>query len=450
MGLFTTPEQYQQAQRQQVQAQLAQEASMDPYQRVNYLAGMSGYGLGKLAGGVLGTQDPMLKLQSFRQQVLQGVDQTDPKSIMEAAQKLSQFDPTGASQLAQLARDAAAKGAETTLKLAQAKRAENFQTAQADAEKKRNIVATVEDRLAKGETVDPVEINKAKLAFGDISRPKTFQQTDGSIVTVPPTVDASMFPNIGKFMTGAGGAAGGGKAGVITTPASEKAAAQAEQAQEDTVSSLKNGLVNIDKARNLSKSWTTNPWISSTTENLPTDAMALKDTVTALNSQKTIDLINRMKQQSKTGATGFGSITEKELDLLQSDIVKLNYRSPTFKADLKRVEDKWKEIINKIETDKAKKAAKETTPSGSGTTDLERASANVGGLQREISRLPANDPRRDVLQQELTKSQERVKYENRIKIAGERNKGMSRAEIISNLQKNKDASGNPALPSDYR
>jgi hypothetical protein len=449
MGLFTTPEQYQQAQSQAALNRGVQLAQLDPLQRASAQLYQGGYLAGGAIGSALGAQDPMLKLQSMRQQAVQGMDPTDPKSILEAAQKLSQFDPTGASQLAQLARDAAAKGAETTLKLAQAKRAENFQAAQADAEKKRNIVATVEDRLSKGETVDPVEINKAKLAFGDISRPKTFQQADGTIVTVPPTVDSSMFPNIGKFMTGAGSAAGG-KAGVITTPASEKAAAQAEQAQEDTVSSLKNGLVNIDKARNLSKSWTTNPWISSTTENLPTDAMALKDTVTALNSQKTIDLINRMKQQSKTGATGFGSITEKELDLLQSDIVKLNYRSPTFKADLKRVEDKWKEIINKIETDKAQKAAKETTPSGSGTTDLERASANVGGLQREISRLPANDPRRDVLQQELTKSQERVKYENRIKIAGERNKGMSRAEIISNLQKNKDASGNPALPSDYR
>lgn len=104
MGLFTTPEQYQQAQRQQVQAQLAQEASMDPYQRVNYLAGMSGYGLGKLAGGVLGTQDPMLKLQTMRQQVLQGLDPNDVTSITKAAQALAQAgDQQGAMQLAQRA-----------------------------------------------------------------------------------------------------------------------------------------------------------------------------------------------------------------------------------------------------------------------------------------------------------------------------------------------------------
>jgi hypothetical protein len=103
-GLFATPEQYQQAQRAQVQAQLAREAEMDPYQRVNYLAGMSGYGLGKLAGGALGIQDPQLKLQSMRQQVLQGLDPNDVTSITKAAQALAQAgDQQGAMQLSQRA-----------------------------------------------------------------------------------------------------------------------------------------------------------------------------------------------------------------------------------------------------------------------------------------------------------------------------------------------------------
>lgn len=437
MGLFMDPQQYQQQALQQRMKQNYDIAQLTPQQQVTGGLRTAGYQLGQGIGGLMGAEDPQMKLQTVRQQILRNVDQTDPQSIAQAAQALAQAgDQQGAMQLAQLARTANTELVKNRQAESVIKKNENFQASQADAEKKRNIISTVEDRLSRGEQVDPVEINKAKLAFGDISRPKTFQQADGSIVTVPPTVDSSMFPNIGKFMTGSGGAAGG-KAGVITTPASEKAAAQAEQAQDDTLSNLKNGLTNIDKARTLTKSWTANPWISATTENLPTDAMALKDTVTALNSQKTIDLISRMKQQSKTGATGFGSVTEKELDLLQSDIVKLNYRSPTFKADLKRVEDKWKEIINKIETEKAAK-------SSGGATDLERASGNVGGLQREINALPANDPRRNVLQQELTKSQERVKYENRIKKASEINPGMSRAKLISNLQENK------ALPADYR
>ena len=104
MGLFTTPEQYQQAQRAQVQAQLAQEAQMDPFQRANYLAGMSGYGLGKLAGGILGAQDPALQLQSLRTSVMKDVDPNDSASLAKAAQALAQAgDQQGAFQLAQAA-----------------------------------------------------------------------------------------------------------------------------------------------------------------------------------------------------------------------------------------------------------------------------------------------------------------------------------------------------------
>lgn len=102
MGLFTTPEQYQQAQRAQVASQLAQEAQMDPFQRVNYLAGMSGYGLGKLAGGLMGAEDPQMKIATARQSILKGVDQTSASSLRDAAQKLSDMgDLQGAAALSQ-------------------------------------------------------------------------------------------------------------------------------------------------------------------------------------------------------------------------------------------------------------------------------------------------------------------------------------------------------------
>jgi hypothetical protein len=102
MGLFTTPEQYQQAQRAQVQSQLMKEAELDPYQRVNYLAGMSGYGLGKLAGGLMGAEDPMMKIATARQSILKGVDQTSASSLRDAAQKLADMgDLQGAAALSQ-------------------------------------------------------------------------------------------------------------------------------------------------------------------------------------------------------------------------------------------------------------------------------------------------------------------------------------------------------------
>jgi hypothetical protein len=114
-GLFTTPEQYQQ-QRQAVQrAQAIQMASLDPFQQGQANIQMGINRIADVGAGALGVQDPALKLQSFRQQVLQGVDQTDPESLAQASYALNrEGDTAGARQLAQLAQEAALKQSEVT------------------------------------------------------------------------------------------------------------------------------------------------------------------------------------------------------------------------------------------------------------------------------------------------------------------------------------------------
>ena len=116
-GLFSTPEQYQQAQSEAALNRGVQLAQLDPLQRAAAQMYQGGYLAGGAIGGALGGQDPMLKLQSMRQQVLQNVDQTDPKSLMKAAQQLAQFDPTGARALAQAAQEAALKQSQITKNL---------------------------------------------------------------------------------------------------------------------------------------------------------------------------------------------------------------------------------------------------------------------------------------------------------------------------------------------
>jgi hypothetical protein len=107
-GLFNTPEQYQQAQLAQQQANAIQMAQLTPEQRASAGMQVAGYQIGGGIGGALGAQDPQMKIASMRQQILQGVDQTNPQSMMEAAQKLAQAgDNQGAQQLAQAAREAA-------------------------------------------------------------------------------------------------------------------------------------------------------------------------------------------------------------------------------------------------------------------------------------------------------------------------------------------------------
>lgn len=104
MGLFTSPEQLQQAQRQQFMQTAADVSQMDPSRLATFYAMQGGYGLGNAIGSALGAEDPQLKLASLRSQVLRGVNQADAKSLADAAQKLSAAgDIQGANALAQQA-----------------------------------------------------------------------------------------------------------------------------------------------------------------------------------------------------------------------------------------------------------------------------------------------------------------------------------------------------------
>ena len=105
LGLFTTPEQYQQAQRQAQEAQAMQYAQLDPMARANYGTFRAGQQLGGVIGGALGGEDPQLKMISQRQQLASQLDQNDPNSFMKVAQLAAQSgDPQFAMAIADAGR----------------------------------------------------------------------------------------------------------------------------------------------------------------------------------------------------------------------------------------------------------------------------------------------------------------------------------------------------------
>lgn len=134
-GLFATPEQLQMAQRAQVEAQLAKEASMDPYERASYLAGMSGYGLGKLAGGIMGAQDPQLKAAATIQQLAGEFDTGTSKGMADFANALREKGLYGpAAQFAAQVAPLRLKEAEATAKLREQVKVEKVGLAQGTKE----------------------------------------------------------------------------------------------------------------------------------------------------------------------------------------------------------------------------------------------------------------------------------------------------------------------------
>ena len=94
LGLFTTPEQYQQNQLAQFQNRAAQEVQMSPFQQAALGARTAGYQLGQGIGGALGGQDPQLQLIARRQQILGMIDPSNPDSYAQAIQMALQGGDT--------------------------------------------------------------------------------------------------------------------------------------------------------------------------------------------------------------------------------------------------------------------------------------------------------------------------------------------------------------------
>ena len=129
LGLFTTPEQYQQNQLAQVRSRAFQEVQLDPFQQAALGARTAGYQFGQAVGGALGGQDPQLQLIARRQQLLGQLDRSDPMSYRRVAKMASD---AGDQELAQSVSEAGRK-AESELALTQQRTAEKMTSEQRNA-----------------------------------------------------------------------------------------------------------------------------------------------------------------------------------------------------------------------------------------------------------------------------------------------------------------------------
>jgi hypothetical protein len=415
-GLFGgmgTPEEMQQ---QAIQAKATQFATLTPDQQLGMMGYRGGANLGRGIAGAFGVdvQDPTMKQASMLRQIASQYNTGTSKGMREYAQAISSFNPTLAQEAIKRAEEMEKNEAEIDLKKAQTTKALTAKETSTASERNRKLIADAEVKLVEGKPLSNAELANLRWLVSQETKVKTFQDPDTrEIVRIEPIDLSQAAPNLFKQLmmapaklggtegtptaaqgqqpaaTATGtqptGTFGGGKVTTIATPASEAKALAASEAKDTAIARLDEGLINIGQAMKLMESPTANPWISTWTENFPTDARALSNVVTSLKSQKTIDLINQMKNASKTGATGFGSVTEKELDLLQSDIVKLDQRSPTFKEDLKRLQTTWTNLQNKIKNSQAggKTPASSTAPNAALEAKIARFMQENKGKSRE-------------------------------------------------------------------
>lgn len=151
MGLFSSPELYQQQQDLADKRYAAELAQMDPYARVRYSAMRAGQQAGNALGSIFGVQDPQLRLISARQQVMQNVDPSNPDAVFQAAQQLANIgDQQGALTLADYARKA-----QSELALAQQRQREGKAAATPKELQIAGAKAELQDRITQLKSMPP-------------------------------------------------------------------------------------------------------------------------------------------------------------------------------------------------------------------------------------------------------------------------------------------------------
>ena len=385
-----------------------------------------GYKAGNLLGqGLFGVNDPQMERARQRQQMTQGIDFNDPESLLQAAQRANQMGDSPAAQ-ALYAKAVSLKQSQADLLETQAKTTKALREQEPDKVRiatafannnaepgtqewkdaftealnnqltprggstpvtlqQQQLIAKLEGDISDGKPLDERELNQARFILGKLKQPRTILDSQtGEAVQVPGANINELAPNLasrffgGKAPTSMQPQVVGQPAPyeVTTIPTAKSEAIKAKEAEavKATVKTLNSDLANVDEAIKRTTPWATG-WGNYFLGGMPeTEALALNDIVTSINSAKVFTELGKLKEQSKTGASGLGSITEREIDLLESRIRKLNPKSKSFPEDLKYVQTKWKELRDSIEVKQGQ--APSATPTRSDEDKIARALAD--------------------------------------------------------------------------
>ena len=85
LGLFTSPQQYQQQQQDLARTRAMEFARLNPFEQATAAIGQGSYNLAGAIGGALGGQDPQLQILARRQALAGQLDPSNPNSYMQVA-----------------------------------------------------------------------------------------------------------------------------------------------------------------------------------------------------------------------------------------------------------------------------------------------------------------------------------------------------------------------------
>jgi len=198
-----TPDMYEQSQQAQAEARALQYAKLNPFEQANYAIGRGASMLGGAIGRGLGGEDPERRKIELQQQLLSGIDLSDPKSLIQGAKDANQM---GLPQLSLNLVDRAKALQESAGKIAvqNAQLLKAMQPAKLTGDERYiNALQTIEEIYQAGGEPTPTQKSIANMAGQMLSKPRSFlDPASGAMITQAATDPSQAFPLTYKAMRG--------------------------------------------------------------------------------------------------------------------------------------------------------------------------------------------------------------------------------------------------------
>jgi hypothetical protein len=330
-------------------------AQLNPLQQIVALGGNAGAMVGGAVGNMMGGRTSKEAEGAMIKEVFDKASQVSEDPAEQYAFASKEFRRLGMNDRAMALEDRVLKTQKEQADILRLKAIANRPGGGSGGgtgpERMATFVANVQARIAAGEPVSEEERLRAQ-GFADVlSKNQFFQQDDGSIVSVPKNdygrVRQLLSDGAVEIPSPLGGqpqtvpaqgtqqpapqgqrpapqqtpprsAAPPARANVISTPDSTAAAEKKTKADQQNAALFENDILQIDKALDIvEKSGSSAAGWGSLLSWVPeSKALDLNATLGSIDAQKLVNQIQALKETSATGSTGFGSLTEREGQLL--------------------------------------------------------------------------------------------------------------------------------------
>lgn len=363
---YVDPQLLQQKQQMQFTQNLSQ--ATDPRRFMATVGANLGQQLGGAAQGMFGgisTQDKI-------KQVLQSVSNIqDPLEQAQAAYKA--FAAQGMAREAQLMMDRIDElkksASDRALKQAQTDYYARRDGTTSSGSKGQtismlNYIGDVRKRVLQGQEVSEAELAQAEDYRQQLMKQKSYTDDQGRVITIA-QASVAPIPNpkakpgtpatteAGTPAPATGTTTTTGDTKVVETPASMERQQKLSAQRQSAIEGFKAGRQRIDEI--LANTDFTRGITGAMMGYIPgTEAYSQRKSLQTIVAKTVTETISTLKEQSKTGATGFGALNEKELEVIQTAITNLDPKDPRFDARLRELKAKWDAAIAKLEEAEAK------------------------------------------------------------------------------------------------